>query len=755
VSVPEHAGSSASFVYTFVVLFDPTEGYVSGSGSINSAAGSYVPDPAVKGPATFGFQVKYNKNALVPSGTNTFKIKAPNFLFESTAFDWLVISGASAQFKGSGTVNSTGSYGFLVTITDGEQTGGDGIDRYRLKLTDNSTGQVVYDNVMGAPDDMATANPQPISSGNVLVFIDTPPTITTLSLLQPTINEGDQLWLSGAFSDPDAGQSHTVIIDWGDGTTRTLSFSGAFWDFATGHTYKDNPSSTPTYTIKVTVTDPLGATGTGSTPVTVNNLPPVVTNVTGPTAVVATGAATSVTAYFTDPGVLDTHTCLFAFGDGQTRSPLVTETNGSGSCKASYTYPSGGTYTATVTVTDKDGGSVTSTFQLTVNTPPAITSLALSSTAINESGQPTLTGKFTDPDASDTHTITINWADGTANTSVSLVAGTLNFSATHLYKNNPAGSPSGPYNIGVTVADNHSGKDNTGSTAVTVSNVAPVIGTMSKPAPAVILGSAGNAKVNFTDVGTLDTHTCTFAWGDGQTASGSVTETNGSGSCAASYTYSSAGTYPVTATITDKDGGSVSSSFQIVVDTAPSALSLGLSAATINENDQTTLTGTFTDQDPADTHKITINWGDGTSITSISLLAGVFKFSATHRYLDNPAGVPPTINVTVADNWNGSAAGSTSVTVNNVAPVITGQTSTVQTLPVWFNFKDPGTLDTHTCTIAWGDGQTISFPAYESAGSGACTIGHTYTTPGTYTLAITVTDKDSGSATANFSVASN
>src|SRR5207249_6793650 len=124
-------------------------------------------------------------------------------------------------------------------------------------------------------------------------------------------------------------------------------------------------------------------------------------------------------------------------------------------------------------------------------------------------------------------------------------------SASHTYKDNPTGVPSGNYNISVTVADNQKGKG-TGSAVVTVSNVAPVVGTITRPTPAVILGSAASLKANFTDAGTFDTHTCTFALGDTQTASGLVTETNGSGFCSTSYIYGAAGTYPATVTITDK-----------------------------------------------------------------------------------------------------------------------------------------------------------------------------------------------------------
>lgn len=56
-----------------------------------------------------------------------------------------------AQFKGSGTINDIGDYGFILTAIDGGQPKSEG-DMFRIKIWDKTTGEIVYDNKMSAPD---------------------------------------------------------------------------------------------------------------------------------------------------------------------------------------------------------------------------------------------------------------------------------------------------------------------------------------------------------------------------------------------------------------------------------------------------------------------------------------------------------------------------------------------------------------------------------------------------------------------------
>ena len=74
-----------------------------------------------------------------------------------------------AQYKGSGTINGTGDYGFLLTATDGQISGGGGADKFRIKIVDKISGAVVYDNVLGTSEDIDDANPQIIGGGSIVI----------------------------------------------------------------------------------------------------------------------------------------------------------------------------------------------------------------------------------------------------------------------------------------------------------------------------------------------------------------------------------------------------------------------------------------------------------------------------------------------------------------------------------------------------------------------------------------------------------
>ncbi|MBI3423923.1 MAG: HYR domain-containing protein, partial [Acidobacteria bacterium] len=126
-----------------VVIYDASAGWVTGGGWINSPAGAYVPIPSLTGKANFGFVSKYQNGNSVPTGNTDFQFKAGNLNFHSTSYEWMVIAGARAQYKGAGTINGAGDYRFMLTAIDGDQPGGGGADKFRIRIWNNTGGGLV------------------------------------------------------------------------------------------------------------------------------------------------------------------------------------------------------------------------------------------------------------------------------------------------------------------------------------------------------------------------------------------------------------------------------------------------------------------------------------------------------------------------------------------------------------------------------------------------------------------------------------
>ena len=114
-----------------------------------------------------------------------------------------------------------------------------------------------------------------------------------------------------------------------------------------------------------------------------------------------------------------------------------------------------------------------------------------------------------------------------------------------------------------------------------------------------------------------------------------------------------------------------------------------------------------------------------------------------------------TVPVRVTDDGGGTATGSTTVTVNNVAPTVSQPTldnessDEGQSVAASTTFSDPGTIDTHTCTVDYGDG---SGPRAGIVVENTCTgPNHIYvdddptgTSSDQYSVTVEVTDNDLG-----------
>lgn len=153
-----------------IVIYDPSAGFVTGGGWINSPAGAckYAAcTSSTIGKATFGFVSKYisqkDKTSPVLTGNTEFQFQAGDLNFKSSSYEWLVVNGNSgrAQYKGEGTVNGVANYGFILTAYDGSP------DQFRIKVWDIGTGHVIYDNQMNEPDTSTLATA--LGGGSVII----------------------------------------------------------------------------------------------------------------------------------------------------------------------------------------------------------------------------------------------------------------------------------------------------------------------------------------------------------------------------------------------------------------------------------------------------------------------------------------------------------------------------------------------------------------------------------------------------------
>ena len=323
---------------------------------------------------------QYTNSSIVPSN-----ITQGGFGFNSSGtstIDNLVFTALPANNPPSinslsgGTINEGGTYSETGSFTDPDSTSwtatvdyGDGSGAQPLTLsgTNFSLNHVYNSSGTFTVTVRVTDNQGATGTGTATVTVNAPPSINSIS--GGTINEGGTYTSSSSFTDPDS-TSWTATVDYGDGGGAQSLTLNSDKTFSLSHLYKDNQTNNAPYTVTVKITDNQGATGTGTATVTVNNVAPTPGPITAPSSPVLVNTAITASANFTDPGVLDTHTASWNWGDNSTpttcppnsSSCTLTETNGSGSVTASHTYTATGVYMITLTVTDKDGGQGTSTF---------------------------------------------------------------------------------------------------------------------------------------------------------------------------------------------------------------------------------------------------------------------------------------------------------------------------------------------------------------------------------------------------------
>jgi hypothetical protein len=241
-------------------------------------------------------------------------------------------------------------------------------------------------------------------------------------------------------------------------------------------------------------------------------------------------------------------TYRWKFGDGtcEVQSPPAECTQ----AKPSHTYANDGVYQVAVWVWDGYEEEVTEQYITVQNVAPAFTLPTFA--AVNEGSGIFRQLFFTDPGA-DTWLATADYGDGSSeNPSIGINKG---FIISHAWADN-VGSP---FTLSVSVRDDD--VTTTHTTPITVNNVAPRVNAGADQT--FESGQTFSFSGSFTDPGLGDAPwSWSIAWGFGSATTGS---TNAQGNIAGSRKMCAAGTYSLTLSVTDKDGGTGSDGAQVTV----------------------------------------------------------------------------------------------------------------------------------------------------------------------------------------------
>ncbi len=503
-----------------------------------------------------------------------------------------------------------------------------------------------------------------------------------VSIFKPElIKEGQQIEFQATATDVGLNDSLTYNWNFGDNTNIVVGQNAT-------HSFADNGN----YDVTLTVTDKDGGVTTQSVVAKVDNVAPTIVSITKPT-IINEGQSVTFAATATDPGILDTLTYSWNFGDST--NPVLGQ-------NVNHTFVDNGNYDVVLTVTDKDGAVTNQTVAVTVdNVAPVVVSIDKPN-QIKEGELITFSATATDQGILDTLTYSWNFGDNTD----SVIGQDVN----HIFADN------GNYNVTLTVTDKDSGVI-TKSVAVTVDNVAPTVVSILKPST-IKEGESVTFSATASDPGILDTLTYVWNFGDNTTA---VSGQN------ATHIFADNGNYNVVLTITDKDGGVTTQTVVAKVDNvAPTVVSIS-KPNIIKEGESVIFAATVTDPGILDT--LTYNWNFGDNTNAVS------GQNVTHTFADNGN---YNVVLTVKDKDGAVTTQTVVVKVDNVAASITNITlpqNVVAGTVAQFaaTATDTGIQDTLTYTWNFGDNTTTIIGQNTT---------HTFTTAGTYTVILTVTDKD-------------
>jgi PKD repeat protein len=411
-----------------------------------------------------------------------------------------------------------------------------------------------------------------------------------ISILTPG-QVGEPITFSGTGSSISAGSIVSYQWNFGDGTTAT----GA----QVTHTY----SQPGQYTVSLAVTGSDGVSNTATATLQVVQ--------SGPTAVInaPTSGEVNQVILFDGSGSSNSTGSIvsydWSFGDG---------TTGTGA-RIRHQYAKAGQYTVSLTVTASNGATATATQTIQIQAPQQPPAAVISAPDTGVVNQPlTIDGSQSTANVGQITKYEWNFGDGTTATGAKVV---------HTY------TQVGSFTISLTVT-NSSGLTATATHAIQI-EAQPLTAVITAPSTAVAnqpitLRATGSSA----GVGQITGYDWNF--GDGTTAKGE----------AVVHTFTQAGSYNVTLTITGNYGGSATATQVVQVEEQP--LTAVISAPTTGQANQAiTFRATGSSASVGQITKYEWNFGDGTTASGAAV---VHSYAQAGNY---------TVTLTITGNYGGTA----------------------------------------------------------------------------------------------------
>jgi hypothetical protein len=578
-----------------------------------------------------------------------------------------------------------------------------------------------------------TDKDQVAGSGSFQVTANAPPVVTAAATQSASVNVST-LFSLGSFTSVTAEGPWSVDVNWGDNsqdTTFTASAAGTLT--AQSHKY----TTATTEAVTVTVTDQDGGKGTGSFQVNVLS-PPAVTAAAGQSADAGIAKAFSLGS-FSDVAAEGPWSVDVNWGDNTQDTVFTAATAGSLGTQ-SHQFTTAGAHAVMVTVTNKDHVAGSASFQVTANAQPVVTAAATQSASINVSESFSL-GSFTSVTAEGPWSVDVNWGDNSQDTTFTAsAAGTLT-AQSHKYTTATAET------VTVTVTDQDGGKG-TGSFQVNV-GLPPVV-----TAAAGQSADTGIAKAfalgSFSDVAADGPWSVDVNWGDNTQDTVFTAATAGSLGTQ-SHQFAAPGPHTVLVTVTNKDQGQGSASFQVTANAPPVVTAAATQSAVVNVSESFSL-GSFTSVAGEGPWSVDVNWGDNTQDTTFTASAAGTLTAQSHKYT---TATTETVTVTVTDQDGGKGTGSFQVNVG-LPPAVTpassqsADTGIAKAISLG-SFSDVAAEGPWSVDINWGDNTQDTVFTASTAGT-LGTQSHQYSVAGPHTVLVTVTNKDQGQGSASFQV---